>query len=355
MDREAAEIRERARLLREGSDADCAEAAKLYETAVGMGDIQSASSLGYMLMVGEGIPKDETQAEKYLRMAADGGDPVAMCNLGVLLSDISWFENAAGLGSLRAMKNLAASYSTGSGAPLDKEKAAEYYRMASELGDIDSTIVLATMKRNGDGIPVDKAGAAELYRLAADAGDPDAQYDLAFMLDAGEGIPINRAEAEILFRKSAEQGDTDACLCLGGILYERKEFAEAEKWFMDAAMKGEVKASYNLGLMQMDGSMGEPDRTKAMEWFEMSAEEGFAYAQTMMGTLCLDSGKVKEAEKWFRKSAAQGEPTAMYNLGALGISGQIRMDDREAMDFLVKAASGGVMEAAELLSKLTAE
>ena len=324
-----------------------------------LGDAQAASSVGYMLMVGEGVPADESAAEVHLRRAAEAGNTVAMCNLGVLLSgtvpdeSIAWFGRAAEAGSLRALKNLAAAYSTGSGVPLDKAVASEYYRKAADLGDVDSMCVLASMLRNGDGVPVDKMGAAELYRKAADLGDPDAQYDLAFMLDAGEGVPQDRAEAERLFRLSADQGDTDACLCIGGILYERGDFQEAEDYFTDAALKGDVKAMYNLGLMYSEGSLGEPDMDKAGEWFESAAQEGFAYAQTSLAGILYNKGDVEEAAGWYRKAAAQGEPTAMYNLGAFGISGMIRMDEKVAMELLVRAASAGVQEAVELLSRIT--
>ena len=269
--KDAASLRELGNRYREGDgvDMDPAKAAELLSEASDLGDAQAASSLGYMLMVGEGVPADRPAAEAQLRRAADAGIATAMCNLGVLLSDtapdesVSWFVRAAEAGSLRAVKNLAAAYSSGSGVPLDKGRAAEYYRRASDLGDADSMCVLASMLRNGDGVPVDKPGAkpgaAELYRRAADQGDSEAQYDLAFMLDAGEGITQDRAEAERLFRLSADQGDTDACLCLGGILYERGDYEGAEGYFTDAALKGEVKAMYNLGLMYSEGSLGEPD------------------------------------------------------------------------------------------------
>lgn len=347
----ASGFREKADMLRENDYP--AGATVLYRKAADMGDAGAASSLGYMLMVGEGIPVDREGSEHYLRMAAESGDTAAMCNLGVLLSDPEWFSRASDLGSIRGTKNLAAAYAMGSGVGMDKVRAAQLYQRAADMGDVDSMCVLASMLRNGDGIPVDKMGAAGYYRKAADMGDRDAQYDLAFMLDSGEGIPQDRMEAERLFRLSAEQGDTDACLCLGGILYERGEYREAERWFLEAALKGDVKASYNLGLMYADGSLGEPDHIKATEWFESAASEGFAYAQTMMGTLSLDSGDNERAEVWFRKAAAQGEPTAMYNLGALGISGQIAMGDREAMDWLVRAATAGMPQAAELISRLT--
>ena len=358
---DAESLRELGTRYREGDGVgkDPTRAAELLARAADMGDDRAASSLGYMLMVGEGVAADPAGAERYLRMAAESGNTVAMCNLGVLVSDrapeesISWFERAADAGSLRAIKNLAAAYSSGAGAPVDKERAAELYQKGADMGDIDSMCVLASMCRNGDGIPVDKARAAELYRAAAELGDADAQYDLAFMLDAGEGVPQDRAEAESLFRLSADQGDTDACLCLGGILYERGDYQSAEGYFMNAAMSGDVKAMYNLGLMYAEGSLGEPDADKAAEWFESAALEGFAYAQTSLAGILYGRGDVESAAEWYRKAAEQGEPTAMYNLGAFGISGMMEMDDREAMDLLVRAASAGVQEAVELLSRIT--
>ncbi len=145
----------------------------------------------------------------------------------------------------------------------------------------------------------------------------------------------------------------DACLCYGGICYEKGDFAEAEKWFMDAALKGDVKASYNLGLLYMDGNLGEPDTEKAEEWFESAASEGFAFAQTMMGTICMGRNEHAVAGDWFRRSAEQGEPSAMYNLAALGLSGNIEMTDEEAMGLLTRSASAGVQEAIQLISMIT--
>lgn len=344
----------------DGVEKDCARAVGLLRRAAELGDSPSAASLGYMYLTGECTDTDNDAAERYLTIAADAGDTSAMCNLGYLMmnvrghrdSALAWFSRAADAGSLKGIKNLAAAHSSGT-TDAERSEAAGLYRRAADMGDIDSMCVLASILRNGTGVPVDKPGAAELYRRAADLGDMGAQYDLAFMLDSGEGIPMDRAEAERYFRMSADQGDTDACLCIGGILYERGDYGGAEGYFLSAAMKGDVKAQYNLGLMYMDGSLGEPDRAKATEWFESAASERFAYAHTMLGTMCLDDGRLPEAEKHFRAAAEQGEPTAQYNLGALALSGQIRMGYEEAVDLLTRAASAGVDQARELLLKLT--
>ena len=239
--------------------------------------------------------------------------------------------------------------------PADKRKGAEWYSRVAELGDADSICVLASMYRNGDGIPADKAKAAELYRKAADMGESDAQYDLAFMLDSGEGIPADREEAERYFRMAADQGDSDACLCMGGILFERGEYRDAEEYFLTAAMKGDVKAEYNIGLLYMGDYLGEPDGQKAQEWFSSAADKGFALAHTMLGTIALDAGDPKEAERRFRASAEQGEPTAMYNLGAMGLSNQARMELQEAVEWLTRSARAGYEPAYEVLMRLNSQ
>lgn len=357
MDRDMAEL---GRRYREGDGVpkDMGKAIDYLTMAADQGDVHASSSLGYIYMVGEGCDVDPGKAEMYLRKASDGGVAEAMCNLGFLLSEsdidgaIRMFESAADSGSVMAMKNLAALYHGGNGVTRDCKIAADWYRRASDRGDIDSTCVLASMYRNGDGIPVDKNMAVELYRKAADSGDPDAQYDLAFMLDSGEGVPMDRASAREYFIRSADQGDTDACLCIGGILYEEGDYGGAENYFLKAAMNGDVKAQYNLGLLYMGGQLGHVDVTKAFEWFSESAEKGFVLSHTMLGSMLLDSGKVVDAVEHFRTAAEQGEPTAMYNLGALGLSGQVEADERESMSWIAKAASQGFPPALELLTKL---
>ena len=356
-------LAELGRIYREGDgvDIDTGKAVSYLKRAVDSGDVGSASSLGYMYLTGDGVGPDRSEAERFLLIAADAGNSVAMCNLGVLYSDsdpcrsMDWFMRAAEAGSVRGMKNIAAAYSIGQGVPLDKKVSAEWYSKAAEAGDVDSMCVLASILRNGDGVKTDKVRAAELYRMAAETGDMGAQYDLAFMLDSGEGIPQDREEAERYFRLSADQGDTDACLCMGGILFERRDFPGAEQYFLSAAMKDDVKAQYNLGLLYIGDYLGEPDMDKAREWFEYSADQGFAYAQTMLGNMSMETGDLGKAEGYFRSAAQQGEPMAQYNLGALGLSNQIRMDYQESVEWLTKAAQQGVEDAYRILMQLNAQ
>ncbi len=341
-------------------DQDPARAVELYTIAADSGDAIAASSLGYMLMVGEGVRENKVKAEHYLRIASDAGNPKAMCNLGNLIMDdspeeaLALFERAGEQGHITGMRDAATMYRLGAGIPTDMSRAVEWFERAAK-SDITSMSVLAHILRTGEGVPVDSVHAAELYLRAAEMGDADSQYQIALMMDSGDGIPMDRAGAEKWFAAAAEQGDNDARLCLGGIYYERRDFQLAENVFMDAALAGDVKAMYNLALLYLEGSLGEADLEKAEEWMEAASDEGFAFAQSMLASFKMDAGDVDAATELFKKAAAQYEPTAMYNLGALALSGQIKMDDKEAIRYIMSAAEGGMPEAQELLLKLSGQ
>lgn len=348
------ELREQADSIR-GSDPQ--KAAELYAEASDLGDIPASLSLGSMYLIGREIPKDWEKARVYTQRAADAGDSTGICNLGVLYTDtdcakaLELFEKAGEMGNISAIRNAAVLLRTGGGVPVDSARAAEWLEKGVDMDDPSCMAVLAHMLRVGEGIPGDKPRAAGLYRRAADAGDRDSMYDLAMMLDNGDGIPEDRTESEKWFRKAADLGDDDARLCIGGILYEKGDYAGAASYFTDAAMDGDVKAMYNLALMYLGQELNDP--AKGREWLEAAAEKGFAYAETMLGSMLLDEGRPKEAETWLRKAADQNEPTAMYNLGAVALAGRIDMSTEEAVQYLVKAAETGVQEAAQLLSKLS--
>ncbi|MBR2255618.1 MAG: sel1 repeat family protein, partial [Candidatus Methanomethylophilaceae archaeon] len=176
-------------------ESDPAKAAEHFRIAADEGDLESASSLGYMYMTGEGVDTDRSLSERYLIQAAEGGILSAMTNLGFLLSSekpeesFKWFSVAADKGSVTAMKNLSAMYSEGRGVGADAGEARKWLEKAADFGDVDSLCVLASMYRNGSGAEKDCRKAAEYYRKALALGYMEACYDLAFMLENGEGVP----------------------------------------------------------------------------------------------------------------------------------------------------------------------
>ena len=91
--------------------------------------------------------------------------------------------------------------------------------------------------------------------------------------------------------------------------------------FKIAAMKGDIKAQYNLGYMYTNGRGVPKDYAEAVKWYRKAADQGDAESQNNLGVM-YDKGEGvpkdgAEAVKWFRKAADQGISVAQYNLGKM--------------------------------------
>jgi hypothetical protein len=89
--------------------------------------------------VGWGVPKDDASAAFWLRKAADQGDAIAECKLGIL-------------------------YLTGRGVAQDDSVAAIWFTKSAEQGDRDAQANLASLYQVGRGVPRDLS-QAYLWRL----------------------------------------------------------------------------------------------------------------------------------------------------------------------------------------------
>jgi TPR repeat protein len=86
----------------------------------------------------------------------------------------------------------------------------EGIRRAAEAGDRNAQVALGWIYSSGKEIPVDKAKAARWYRLAAEKGNLNAQVALGWMYYEGRGIERNLEESALWYGKAAAQGDIKA-------------------------------------------------------------------------------------------------------------------------------------------------
>src|SRR6266566_9002426 len=94
----------------------------------------------------------------------------------------------------------------------------------------------------------DPAGAVASYRLAADRGNALAQFNLAVIYELGQGVQPDCAEATKWFLKAAERGDAGGQLEMGKRCHRgsfaplaqdaRESRIEAYKWFTLSAAQG---------------------------------------------------------------------------------------------------------------------
>ena len=98
-------------------------------------------------------------------------------------------------GNAKAQYKLALMLGTGNGAPKNEAEAFKWYRLAAEQGIAEAQYLLGTMLANGRGVPQNEAEAVKWYRLAAEQGYAPAQGNLGLMLLSGNGVAPNLKQA----------------------------------------------------------------------------------------------------------------------------------------------------------------
>ncbi len=127
------------------------------------GDVMAQVRLGVIYLTGDGVPKDDVEAVKWLRMAADQDNPVAE-------------------------RYLAEMYFKGRGVAADNEEAAKWLRMAAEQGDAQSQYNLAVLYSQGEGVPRNLKESLSWMTKAAEQNLAAGQMGLGVAYGNGDGV-----------------------------------------------------------------------------------------------------------------------------------------------------------------------
>ncbi len=110
---------------------------------------------------------------------------------------------------------------------------------------------------------------------------------------------------------------------------------------------------YNLSLQSLDGQGAREDPQKAFLLNAQAAESGMHDAVLAMGWFYLNGvgvgQDVAQAKHWYKKSARQGDPRAMFSLGAMSYEGH---DYADALVWFRRAADKGHTRSSFWLGKL---
>jgi TPR repeat protein len=243
---------------------DYAKALTLLRPDADRGDPAAQTVLGEMYEGGKGLPKNEVEAAKWYRRAAEQGYALAQALLGIMYED--------GKGGL----------------PKNDVEAVKWYRRAAEQGYARAQTHLGIMYENGTGLTKNEAEAAKWYRRAAEQGDTFAQGFLGFMYENGTGLTKNEAEAAKWYRRAAEQGDAVAQAHLGGMYSLGRgvpqDYVSAYKWFNIAAAGQEPNVAADaaefrdlLARRMSPGQIAEGQRL-ARAWKPVATQNGSSNA-----------------------------------------------------------------------------
>ena len=205
-------------------------------------------------------------------------------------------------------------YATGEGVAKDEAEAVKWFRKAADQNFARAQCSLGTCYANGRGVAKDEAEAVKWFRKAADQNNAEAQNNLGFCYEMGQGVAKDELEAVKWYRKAAEQNYAVAQNNLGTCYANgrgvAKDEAEAVKWFRRVAEQNLAMAQNNLGICYANGRGVAKDESEAVKWYLKAAEQNYAMAQNNLG-FCYFYGKgvaedyVKAAE-WLSKAAEGG-------------------------------------------------
>ena len=131
-----------------------------------------------------------------------------------------------------AQHMLGSMYLTGDGTPRNDAEALKWIRRAADQGNIGALISLALAYREGSiGVQRDLAEAAKLFNLAAEQGNRPAQAMLGRIYQDGQGVPQNLVRAHMWFSLAAAGGAQSAADSREKVakLMTLAQIAEAEK------------------------------------------------------------------------------------------------------------------------------
>ena len=299
-------------------------------------------------------------AEKYLKIAAEQGDPVAQNTYGNTLNEqgydgTDWLKKAAAQGYIPAMEDLGDHYDATEnlGAALEwYEKAAEagnaraawklgdllqpyaseqahdWYQKAAAGGELRAALRLGDYYRERD-----PAKARTYYQAAASLREPEARYKLAELLRASDP-----AAARAWYRKAALEGydNTNSAAKAAetlGDLYRHGEnvpqnLTEAYSWY---SMAGSIPANMALAAMFENGEGVEADRERARLLYQRVSENydyqiepnpqdtpAVALAYQKHADLADADTPAEERKADYRQSLRLGNDAAIEKLRALG-------------------------------------
>jgi TPR repeat protein/DNA repair exonuclease SbcCD ATPase subunit len=156
-------------------------------------------------------------------------------------------------------------------------------------------------------------------------------------------------------RTKAEHEDLEAQNALGNVytnalLGVKQDYAEALRWYRQAAEKGFAPAQFNLGLAYELGRGLPPDERLAFQYYLKAAEQGFAAAQFNVGNM-YSAGRgvgqdLFEANLWYKQAAEKGVTEAQFNLGLAYEAGRgVKKDEVQAARWYKQAADRGFARA----------
>jgi uncharacterized protein len=259
--------------------------------------------LGEMLRLGDGVAKDEVDANIWFKRAADQGNADAQNALGAsylagrgINKDLdaagAWFLKAANQGLILGQNNLAAYYHQLGGLVSDEE-AVKWWRLAADREYPDAQANLAWANRSGRGIKKNDVEAAFWFRKAAEQGHAGAQGGLGTLYALGQGVPKDEHDAYFWFYLAQAGGRADAAAAIDKLTAQLPESTRAAIELAAKEWQPRLTESPRIGRLSLPPTVAtvkaiEPDSTGS-GWY-VSKSRVITNAHVVFGCVSIKLG-----------------------------------------------------------------
>jgi SEL1 protein len=371
-------------------DGDQRAALKHFRIAAVLGHSGAMTTVGTLLSAGDtNISRDLSSGVRYLRMAADLGQPDALAFFGFLhasgIADrfgieknegkaLLYLKVAAGTGSIVADMSLGYRYLHGVGVVKSCALASEHYRAAARAVATDSRYLpsLENFMKGNPPIPTglkiedrarltdeslenELAGVSsdselvEYYRLLASQGDAEHLTTIGgLQLFGGNGLEPDEGRARADLERAAQLGHGQAHGMLAHLALNRHDNVTALFHFRRAAAAADGMGYYGLGMMHLHGIGVEQDHVVAAKYFKRAVDTAHADAAYQLGVMYWRGMGVEEnaveAFRLFQVGARLGQVQAKMNVGLILIEGKhpvTEPDCRHGVKYLKAVAESG--------------
>lgn len=293
----------------QGVDKNAEKAHQLYTASASQGVPYAAFELGKLYRDGHGCEQSSKEAERWFQSAYGGFKSLeAQSHDDKLQYRLGWM------------------LLHGVGVQRDEQAAREWFERSAKLGNPHAQYQLAKLiLADGSSTAEQIQTAVEWLTKAAEDGQDCAQYALGKLYRDGIGVKKDTLHAVVWFAQAAEQDNSYAAYALGKLYLADEEVPKgvdkALRWLRRSADLGNQFAQYRLGRLLLTSADIPKDVAEAVRLLSASADQGNQYAQYQLGKLFLLGHEVDQDEKtavqWFRLSAAQGNEYAQWFLDHL--------------------------------------
>ena len=314
-----------------GTERNISKALELLQIGVKDEDVHAIYELGMCHFYGHGVPRNEIEGAKLFKQGSDEKFQFGDC------------ENMYGY-----------CLETGKGCKTDKQKALEFYRLASDHGSPEGMYNYADMFHHGLNVPKDIVEACHLYWLAGKAGHLDAFYSLTEIYHNGEGpVKMNKDLCVRAASQGMQQKNFRCTIAYCDLIEEGWTTEDSKGQCLELrqfAEGPEFSAEQNNFACELDSGKGcRQDVPKAQKYWRMAGNSGSGMAWSNLAHSLYSEDKVDEAIECWTKSVKLGCATGAIALAKVMV---LRKEYTKAFALAEATATRGHINAYLVLGSL---